>query len=177
MKYYQAIKNVRSMQGATLAIALIMLLLMTIIGVSAMQTTIFEEKMSSNMRNKDIAFQSAESALREAEAWVINLNALPADIASCASQPCVITYDSTRYLEDQTATWWTNNSAVFSSSTLSNIKSQPRYVIEFYRFVADSPVQGIGIPTGTYYYRVTARATGITDDAVTILQTTVAKRF
>ena len=54
-------------QGSALIISLIILLLMTLIGVTAMQTTTLEERMTGNMRDSNIAFQAAEAALREGE--------------------------------------------------------------------------------------------------------------
>ncbi|TCK05937.1 pilus assembly PilX family protein [Marinobacterium mangrovicola] len=53
--------------GAALIVALIMLLLITIIGVSAMQTTTMEERMAGNLRDRHVAFQAAEAALRQGE--------------------------------------------------------------------------------------------------------------
>jgi type IV pilus assembly protein PilX len=44
-----------------------MLLLLTLIGASSMQSTSLEEKMAGNLRDRSIAFQAAESALRDAE--------------------------------------------------------------------------------------------------------------
>ena len=54
--------------GAVLIISLIMLLLLTLIGLSGSQVTALEEKMAGNMRDKNLAFQAAESALRAVEA-------------------------------------------------------------------------------------------------------------
>lgn len=48
-------------------IGLVMLLLLTIIMLAAMRVTSLEEKMAGNLRNQNIAFQAAESALREGE--------------------------------------------------------------------------------------------------------------
>ncbi len=47
--------------------ALIFLVLLTLLGVSAMQTATMEERMAGNMRNENLAFQAAEAALRDAE--------------------------------------------------------------------------------------------------------------
>jgi len=49
-----------------MAISLIMLLLLTLIGVTGSQVTGLEEKMAGNMKDRNIAFQAAESALRDA---------------------------------------------------------------------------------------------------------------
>jgi type IV pilus assembly protein PilX len=57
----------RDQSGVVLAISLIILLLLTIIGLSATQTTALEEKMAGNLRDKSLAFQAAESALRVEE--------------------------------------------------------------------------------------------------------------
>jgi type IV pilus assembly protein PilX len=53
--------------GAVLIIGLFILVVITLIGISAIQTTTLEEKMTGNMRDHDLAFQAAESALRDAE--------------------------------------------------------------------------------------------------------------
>lgn len=61
--------------GVVLVVCLIMLLLLTLMGVSGMGTTALEEKMASNMRDRNIAFQAAESTLRHAEQFVEDGNA------------------------------------------------------------------------------------------------------
>lgn len=64
-------------RGVVLVIALIMLLLMTILGLSSMQTTTMEERMAGAIRDKQIAFQAAEVALREGEDYLTAVS-LPA---------------------------------------------------------------------------------------------------
>jgi type IV pilus assembly protein PilX len=54
-------------KGATLIVALIMLLLLTIIGMASINDTNLQEKMAGNLREKNIAFQAAEAALRKGE--------------------------------------------------------------------------------------------------------------
>ncbi|MBN1008036.1 pilus assembly PilX family protein [Amphritea pacifica] len=55
-------------QGAVLIIALIFLLVLSFIGVSSMQGTTMQEKMSGNLRDRNSAFNAAEAGLREGEA-------------------------------------------------------------------------------------------------------------
>jgi type IV pilus assembly protein PilX len=62
--------NYKQQSGITLIIGLVMLLLLTIIMLAAMRVTSLEERMAGNLRNQNIAFQAAESALREAEAFI-----------------------------------------------------------------------------------------------------------
>ena len=56
--------------GVALIIGLIILLLLTIIMITALKVTALEERMSGNSQNQNVAFQAAESALREAEALI-----------------------------------------------------------------------------------------------------------
>ncbi len=52
-------------QGAALVVSMLFLLIMTILGISAMNTNILEEKMVSNTRFQNIAFQAADSCLSQ----------------------------------------------------------------------------------------------------------------
>lgn len=56
--------------GSALIIALILLVLLTIIGVSAIQNTTMQERMAGNMKEQHRAFQAAEQGLREAEGTI-----------------------------------------------------------------------------------------------------------
>jgi type IV pilus assembly protein PilX len=62
----------KQQSGIALIISLIILLLLTIIMIAAVRVTSLEERMAGNLRNQNIAFQAAESALREAEASILN---------------------------------------------------------------------------------------------------------
>lgn len=63
----------RTQRGAILVVSLLLLLVLTIIGVSSMQGTALEQSMSYASRDRTVALQSAEAALREAETWVENI--------------------------------------------------------------------------------------------------------
>lgn len=54
-------------QGMVLLVALIMLLLITMIGVSSMQSATLQEKMANSVQTRTTTFQSAEAALRVGE--------------------------------------------------------------------------------------------------------------
>jgi len=60
----------KQQSGVALIISLVMLLLLTMITVTALQVTSLEEKMAGNMQEQNVAFQAAESALREAEGLI-----------------------------------------------------------------------------------------------------------
>ncbi len=60
--------------GVVLVVGLIILLLLTLIGLTGMQTTGLEEKMASNMRDKNLAFQTAEATLKVGENKIQDLS-------------------------------------------------------------------------------------------------------
>ncbi len=72
-------------QGAVLLVGLVMLLVVTIIGVSSMQSVTLDEKIVSNMQNATLAYHGAETALADCEADIqagtitpYNLGSMPA---------------------------------------------------------------------------------------------------
>ena len=61
-------------RGVALIITLLILLVMTIVSVSSVQTTTIEERMAGNLRDRNLAFQAAETALRNAESFIEGLD-------------------------------------------------------------------------------------------------------
>lgn len=58
----------RAQQGAALAIALILLVVMTLLGLSSVRTMAQQGKMASHAVDRSLVYQYAEAALREGEA-------------------------------------------------------------------------------------------------------------
>jgi Tfp pilus assembly protein PilX len=54
-------------QGAALVVGLLLLLVVTMVGVSSMRNTTIQEKMSGNLRDQNLSFQAAETALNTGE--------------------------------------------------------------------------------------------------------------
>lgn len=164
--------------GATLAITLILLFVVTLLGVGSMQVIHLQEKMSANLQDKELSFHAAESALAAGEAWVMSLSHHPGEEISCQAYPCVQEVYKDLNYTTQTSNWWQANSAVYPTQ-LHNIASQPRYFVELLQFVPDSPTLGDSSmkSTGVYYYQITARGTGASDHSVSILQSTMGRRY
>ena len=59
-------------QGSALVISLLILLVLTIIGVTALNSTVMEEKMASNFQTGNTAYQAAESAVNQTFANIAN---------------------------------------------------------------------------------------------------------
>ncbi len=57
-------------RGATLLVALVMLIVMTLLGLASIRSTSMQEKMGANLYDRSLAFQAVESALREAESGI-----------------------------------------------------------------------------------------------------------
>jgi type IV pilus assembly protein PilX len=67
MRSIHPITNVNHHQsGAVLIVSLVLLLVLTVIGVTSMRSATLEEKMAANSMNYDITFHAAESAIEKA---------------------------------------------------------------------------------------------------------------
>ena len=155
-------------KGAALAISLIMLLLLTIIGVTAMQSTIMQERMAGNSRERSNAFQIAEAALRVGEKYLIdNLNPTFVD-SSTTNSPNGLYFENTSANE----AWYLTKTSVAASSVLDHIGDATNsYIIEELEPVPDGNL-GANRPVTNEHYRITARGTGPAGTAVTLLQST-----
>lgn len=57
-------------RGAALLIALILLIVITLVGLAAIGSTLIQNRMAGNQYDREVAFQSAEAALRSATALI-----------------------------------------------------------------------------------------------------------
>jgi len=184
MKYnvYQA-KSKQQQQGVVLAVTLIMLVLITLLAVSGMRSTTMEERMASNSRNSNVAFQMAESALREGEKV---LQAAPGALLIADAQAntvpsitCVITLNSADFTLPNT---WSltpaSPPAVTSCQMTGNgsasqlgTSNLPRYFIEFMYAEIPTTVGSAPVPRNCFY-RITSRGYGPDVNSFVTLQTT-----
>ncbi len=168
-------------KGAAIFIALIMLLVMTIIGITASQTTTLEEKMAGNLRDQTVALQAGEAVLRATETWIDNLTDEPTTVTSCTSG-CDSTVWQKDMLDLASAATWSSTSVRINYTGLptgyGQVAAQPKSVVEHYFFVSDSFNTGKQTDvSGQLFYRVTANGTGGTTSAQSLLQTTYSRRF
>ncbi len=161
--------KIKYQQGATLIVSLILLMVMTLIGLSSMQSTTVEEKMAGNMRDQSIAFQAAETALRAGEIYlgtpilpVFNgSNGFYQPAAGETALPIWETID------------WSDTSQVntVSNLTIADVVHNPVYIIEELAEVADaSGSLEAALPKISAFYRVTAHGSGNSDTSKVILQ-------
>jgi Tfp pilus assembly protein PilX len=72
MKIIQFNNECSVQSGAALITSLIFLTILTILGMSTLGTAMLESRMAGNSRDKNLAFQAAEAALRDAEQYIEN---------------------------------------------------------------------------------------------------------
>jgi type IV pilus assembly protein PilX len=170
-------------RGAVLVISLILLLVMTVLGLAAMQVTRMEERMAGNYRDVNIAFQGAEAGLRDAENRILAMVARP---ETCAAAPCAVPSVWERSvlpdnLRNQDGAWWTTNAEEYGANggtpEITQTTAVPRVLIEDAGFVPDSLTVGHAPPEGRNFYRITSRSTGATDNAQAVLESTYTRRF
>jgi type IV pilus assembly protein PilX len=145
----------RAERGSALAIALIFLLLMTLLGVSAMRSSNLQERMAGNLRDRNMAFQSAEAGLRAGETWLMQL-------------PNQVIANGNLNLVNPGA--WDGSAP---TGTVVGLDGQLASDPVFY--VAEPSLRRVGIqlpPDFRRIYPVTARGEGGTDVAVVVLQST-----
>jgi len=144
-------------QGATLIVALVMLLLISLLAIGGMQGSILQERMASNAHDGAISFQSAEAALRQGEADILT----------------TLATRQAAYIEALIASPWdwdgNNPAASGTGSAGAGVSAQPVYHLA--RLADVCPIEP-GQPCFERY-STTTRAQGGSDEAVTVLQSTV----
>lgn len=166
-------------QGAALLVALLLLVAITLVGFAAARAALLQQQMAAYQYDREIAFQSAEAALRVAERRLITH---PADVArDCprAGKPCLANpFDeaaiSASLVRDVIAgdgadQFRADNRAI----------AQPQYVVERMGEWPDPSATYADKAPSVTYYRVTARSSDPAiagDRSVVVLQTVVRQK-
>ncbi len=170
----------RRQQGAVLAVTLMILLVVTLLTVSNMHTSILEEKMAGNNSDRNVAFQAAESGLREAEVFLEDIVSL-GDFQGSAG---LFGRTDDEPVFSDTATWSDATYHVVAGTDLGSYE-RPRYFIKNMTTVQGTTgalnMSGYGDNKGSgdvTIFRVTVRATGASaDSAEVILRTQYGRIF
>jgi type IV pilus assembly protein PilX len=172
--------------GTTLITSLLLLLVLTVIGITSMQMSRVEERMAGNTRDLSMAFQGAEAALRNGEALIGEQASRPSDCTGipCATTPEVFLEGVLGQVENEPSQWWDAGNALPFTDAAGNTSMQgeavdPTFVIEHMGFVrTDGGVEmGINPPSGRDFYQVTAHSDGASGNANVVLQSTYARKF
>jgi type IV pilus assembly protein PilX len=171
MRQHNRVSRKHSQAGAVLFVALILLVIVTLIGVTAARLQTGEEAMARNEHNHQLAMQTAEATLRSAESALWNGIYGDADFAGNANGLFELNWEISNgplgsYAD--TPNWWNGTvSKSYAGPALSALPaspSAPQVIIESLTPVAipGSPLCGAGYPPSPAcsIYRITAHAQG-----------------
>lgn len=169
-------------RGAALLVVLVLLLIMTVLGLSSLRGTLMNQRMAANTYDRNISLQAAESALREGEA-VVAAGTLPATsftypcTAGKCAQPTATAGNPDRWADPSFA-GWQNGSMLSGDANMT-----PQYFIELMGNAPNWPGCDQEIPMHpnclTPRYRITARnldptGAGNSDRSLVVLQSNYA---
>lgn len=157
--------------GVALITGLIFLVMLTLIAITAMQSTTLEERMAGNARSRDLAFQGAEAAVRAAEV-VLGGASLPAFNGSKAGYYAQLPNGASADYWKTTHNW--SAQSVAFGGTLTGVK-EARFVIEALPATMGSGGDDSLVAkalSGGEVYRITTRGIGTDGTSSVILQTT-----
>jgi type IV pilus assembly protein PilX len=170
----------RRQRGAVMIVSLVFLLVITMLAVGGMQNTLLEEKMAGNASDRNLAFQSTESAVREAEIFIEGIVSL-GNFGNAGGLRGRTAVEPGYY--DQTT--WTDANKYIEATTDFGSYDEPRYFVKHLTTVTGTEgslnMSGYGDNKGTgdvTICRITARGTGASSDsAEVILRTQYGRIF
>jgi type IV pilus assembly protein PilX len=166
--------------GMTLVVSLVILISLTILGVTSMQATRTEVSMAGNLRESGFTFNAAEAGLRNAESFVKN-----SPSKTEYNDPSKGLYDR---LDDDPdyadITVW-EKASQYATTKLPYVIEQPRFIIKYLGDRSQNEVAAVNIggygssqPGKTVSnFRVTARGTGQTGNAYRFVQSYYGNEF
>jgi type IV pilus assembly protein PilX len=174
---------VKKEQGVVLFMSLVMLLIITVLGLSSVQTAGMQERMARNSRDSNLAFVSAEAALKTAES-IVSQYVIEDSFATLVGAHDGLyfknSYNSTQNWEG--FDW--ENGTYYVADAIQGTAAVPKYIVEVLETVVAYDhtlnLNNIGQDTGaglTHVFRITAYGTGGTSSAHVMIQSTYGKRL
>lgn len=165
----------KNQRGVVLIMSLTILMVLTLIGVSAMKTSSLQERMSGNARDYQIAFEAAEFALRAGEDYVKSISTT-ADFTSGGGNG-----KFTARTVSSTGAWqvesnWTSGNT--TSVALADVSKSPEYILEILDSTygqIENMTPGGGTSGIIGLFRVTARGYGKNPNTKVMLQADFGK--
>ena len=181
----------RPQRGATLIVALILLLVMGLMASTSMKTNVLQSRMAANMQDESIAFEASETGLTYSEQWLADQDSIPelveySDLTAGLSDFVVDGRNSDelkdKLLDLTTVSEWEKGAqavTAFNADPLTSVHEQPKVSLELTGFTPDDKTQGYdyGETTGVSLFRHLSRSTGKSGDSEVILQSEYRKRF
>jgi len=153
-------------RGVALIAGLLILVVLSILGITTMQSSLLQERMAGNFEQRDIAFQVAEAGLRSAENFLLQSVVLPP-------------FNNTNGLYGQDSNLWKGTEDWWNATdkTKSGSFGSRYYVEEILTEIdiSDSLKFGSGASGTATMYRITSRGIGsgpIGRQSIVFLQST-----
>lgn len=167
-------------KGAVLVVTLMILLVVTLLTVSNMRSSVLEEKMAGNTSDRNVAFQAAESALREGEVFLESIVSL----GDFQGQAGLFGRTDDEPVFYSSTTWSDSTNHVVADTDVGTYQ-KPQYFIKNMTTVEGASgalnMSGYGDNKGSgdvTIFRVTVKATGTSaDSAEVILRTQYGRIF
>ncbi len=176
-------RRYRKQQGMTLVISLVILVALTVIGLTSMQSTSTEISMAGNLRESGLTFNAAEAGLSAGEVFTRDENSKATFTAANAEDIGLYgPNDADPDYFDKTE-WEARSSK--ATTSLPYIAEQPDFIIRYLGDRAQNQAALINI--GGYgsgqpgkivsNFRITSRGTGQTGNVRRYLQSYYGKEF
>lgn len=184
----------RTQTGATLVIALVMLLLGTLIALGSIRSTTTETRLIGNLGEQQHARAAAESALREGERRLAAQTSLDQGSDSCTASVanhanlCILASDKYDTNASAGASWWGSDAtsiAYLGMDGNTTFDTVPRWNAAYVAFdpadssgnveITDPDERSQG--RGPHYYRVSAAAQADGKRLTSVLQTVTIRRY
>ncbi|HMW22794.1 MAG TPA: pilus assembly protein [Burkholderiaceae bacterium] len=180
-----------SSRGFSLLTVLLMMAVLAFLALGALNISVIQERMAGNARDRNLALQAAEAALRDAEADIeANLSADSAFATNCGSGLCVpasmAASGAVSTLRWKTIDWSAGGGqsraygGVTGAAALPDVAAQPRYIVELLPVLpptsGTSANLGSNLTGSAQAFRITARGVGLRSSTVVILQSTYIKQ-
>lgn len=180
--------RIRAEQGSALIVSLILMLVITIIGLTALQGTTMQTRMATAMRDRSLAFEAAEAALRDAQGWLAaqTPGGTKPDATSVGSTGVWIakapqTAEGQEDFMDWTRDNWRRVGQAYplqNGAEIAGLAEQPRVVIEEWQFMPDGVEDDdFLLQVGFQTYRITTNALGAAPETSVTLQALVRRRI
>jgi len=187
-------------RGAVLLVALILLLVLTLIGISTMESTGMEMKMANQSRERLIAMQAAEAGLRAAEAYIQTTGFSDAELAGTAGgcvagtqncfasdcsdggycfngsnaaniNTCLVTPVAVPIWEDAVLNVW-KTTGRYHAITTGSLQADVKYIVEFMCYIPGTASQLLTASNAHMLFRITSLATTKSLKSRVMLQST-----
>ena len=185
----------RRARGFSLLFILLMIVVVGFMALAGMSTGVVQERMAGNARDKNVALQAAEAALRDAEVDIeANMSSASPFTTACGTGLCMppsMTANAPQSAPLFTSIDWNTQARAYGSATGAPalvgpgnvaLASQPRYFVEMLPSLPPGAGHSVCMGCTTTAteraraYRITVRASGVRDSTVVMLQSVYVKQ-